>query len=141
MPTWSSERASLHVLDRSKYTGDRAWKRSEWQVFRLAEDDFLYNCRAFKHVVPCTPLSEEDSPMYMHEKWRKHKRDLRFFHCRHCRQNSKTEFCEDVSSCNIYSLQTDEVNRVLLHLHISHHILSVALPGCDHHDSGMNSVS
>jgi hypothetical protein len=98
MPSWSPERASTHALSRTKYSGAKAWKGTERQVFALVESDFLYNARAFHHVVPGNPLSAEAAQVHMQESWRTAdtKMDLGFFVCKVCRQYAKHKFCTEV---------------------------------------------
>ena len=98
MKTWTALRASRHRLSHTKYGGARPkWGRKARQIFDLVEEDLLYQSRAFKVVEPKESLSERDSLKYMTETWRKHKRDLGHFTCRHCRQYAKVGFCSEVS--------------------------------------------
>jgi len=97
MALWDGNRARDHMQDHKAFTTSDEWKATPLQVFRLFENDFLYQCRAFKHVVPARPLNPDDSVLYMKEDWRSFQLDVGFFACLHCRQFSKTKFCEDVS--------------------------------------------
>ena len=99
MEQWPATRATRHRLSRTMYGGARApWGRKARQIFDLVQEDVLYQCRAFKRVEPKDALLEEDSLKYMTETWRKHKRDLGHFTCRHCRQYAKAGFCSEVST-------------------------------------------
>ena len=98
--TWDVVRAREHVQSRSKYSGvEKKWNRSSLQVFLLAEQDFLYNARAFHHVKPAlNRLSNVDAALYMTESWRcaTVKEDFGFFQCQYCRQYAKHAFCTEV---------------------------------------------
>ena len=99
MKHYSPTRARQHALKETAYGSNNPWKASKLQVFLLLEDDFLYQCKAFKHVVPAKAYSQNESEAYMGEKWRRYKLDLGHFTCRHCRQFAKEKFCEEVSLC------------------------------------------
>jgi hypothetical protein len=98
VPKWTTARARLHSLQETAYRGQNPWTGSPLQVFLLVEKDFLYNARAFHHVVPSTTLSPEEAQYSMAESWRlgPEQRDLSFFECKHCRQFSKHGFCSQV---------------------------------------------
>jgi hypothetical protein len=102
MSEWDTARVRLHSLNAKAFSGDNEWKATEFQVFQLFEIDFIFQCRAFKHVVPATPLDAAQSKMYMTEKWRRHGIDLGHFKCMHCRQFAKNQFCSEVRHAYLY---------------------------------------
>ena len=105
MATWGVERVRLHLLDKKAYTTGENWSATPLQVYRLLEQDFLYQCRAFKHVVPAIPMSVDTNSTYLTEDWRRYRTDLGYFACRHCRQYSKAKFCEEVDlshACTVH---------------------------------------
>jgi hypothetical protein len=98
MKNWDADRARRHCQSQAAYRGTNKWTGSRIQVFELVESDFLYQCRAFKHVVPAKPLTTQESEIHMTEVWRIHCKDLGYFKCKHCRQFSKARFCEEVTT-------------------------------------------
>jgi hypothetical protein len=133
MGHWLPERARKHCQSRAAYRGQDKWTGSKLQVFELLEKDFLYQCRAFKHVVPAKPLSAVDSKTNMNEIWRTYSRDLGFFACKHCRQFSKARFCEEVSACRVDVFIPASHPTILFDVT---YLRSPCVPVCDHHDRG-----
>lgn len=143
MATWDVQRVRRHMFDNKAYTTSEKWTASPLQVFRLLEQDFLFQCRAFKHVVPSVPMTPENNAAYLTEDWRRFKIDLGHFACRHCRQYSKGKFCEEVKYpchiCQSYVPHVHPFNVQVVTIMVAEKILHAGNMPPDFQSNGIES--